>query len=182
MPKYTEQRILPYQPEQVFQVVADVSSYPDFLPWCVGARVQTRTKTDLRAELTIGFGIFRESFTSYVALEDPSTITVRYEHGPFRYLHNQWVFLSHEQGCHVKFFVDFELRSLLLQAAIGAVFTEATRRMVFAFTERLKTVYDSPSAFPQRCFSSSPFQGGKREQRCHDILSQKAEGLSWSRP
>lgn len=141
MPKYTEQRILPYQPEQVFNLVADIGCYPDFLPWCVGAHVQTRTATDLIAELTIGFGIFRESFTSYVVLDSPSTITARYERGPFRYLHNQWIFIPHEQGCHVKFFVDFELRSRLLQATIGTVFTEATRRMVTAFTKRLKTVY-----------------------------------------
>ncbi|MBO6085522.1 MAG: type II toxin-antitoxin system RatA family toxin [Acetobacter sp.] len=169
MPKYTEQRILPYQPDQVFKVVADVGSYPDFLPWCVGARVYTHTQTNLVAELTVGFGIFRESFTSYVALDEPSTITVRYERGPFRYLYNQWVFLPHDRGCCVKFFVDFELRSLLLQAAIGAVFTEATRRMVFAFTERLKKVYaTTPSiSYKEEC-----------DQRCQEMISAKAEVFS----
>lgn len=144
MPKHAETRVLPYRPDQIFDLVADVAHYPVFLPWCVAARLRTRTETELVADLTIGFGPFRESFTSRVTLERPTTITVRYERGPFRYLRNVWKFMPHAGGCQVDFFVDFEFNSRILQAAIGVVFTEATRLMVSAFIKRAKEVYGPP--------------------------------------
>ena len=141
MPTHAETRIVAYSPEQLFDLVADVSRYPQFLPWCVGARVKLRTETDLVADLTIGFGPFRESFSSRVALDRAHRVTVRYENGPFRYLNNHWVFSAHPTGCKVDFFVDFEFRSRILQAAIGVVFHEAVRRMVNAFLVRARAVY-----------------------------------------
>jgi coenzyme Q-binding protein COQ10 len=128
----------------MFDLVADVGKYPQFLPWCVGARVRTRTETELVADLTIGFGPFRETFTSRVLMERPGLIQVRYENGPFKYLNNQWKFLPDDRGCRVDFFVDFEFRSKLLQAAIGAVFNEAVRRMVNAFLTRARQIYGTP--------------------------------------
>ena len=130
----------------MFALVADVGEYPKFLPWCAGARVRTRTDTELVADLTIGFGPFRETFTSRVALNRPQQVVVKYENGPFRYLNNQWTFEAVPPGCRVKFFVDFEFRSKLLQAAIGVVFNEAVRHMVNAFLKRARTVYGVPSA------------------------------------
>ena len=144
MPTHAEKRTLPYSPEQMFNLVADVGRYPDFLPWCVGARVRSKTETELVADLTIGFGPFRESFTSRVALDRPRKVQVRYENGPFRYLNNQWTFDTDPAGCRVSFFVDFEFRSRLLQAAIGVVFNEAVRRMVNAFLKRARDVYGAP--------------------------------------
>jgi coenzyme Q-binding protein COQ10 len=79
MPTHAERQIVPYTPEQLFDLVADVGSYPQFLPWCVGARVRSRTETLLVSDLTIGFGPFRESFTSRVTLDRPHRVTVRYE-------------------------------------------------------------------------------------------------------
>jgi coenzyme Q-binding protein COQ10 len=146
MPRHSETRHVPYRPEQLFDLVADVGRYPEFLPWCVGARVRTRTEAEMVADLTIGFGPFRESFTSRVALHRPEKIGVRYENGPFRYLTNQWRFEAAETGCRVHFHVDFEFRSKLLQVAIGAVFHEAVRRMVAAFLARARTVYGPPPA------------------------------------
>ena len=145
MPTHAERQIVPYRPDQLFDLVADVGKYPQFLPWCVGARVRTRTERELTADLTIGFGPFRESFTSRVALDRPRQVRVRYENGPFRYLNNQWTFLPHEQGTEVEFYVDFEFRSRILQAAIGVVFNEAVRRMVNAFRKRARDVYGPPS-------------------------------------
>lgn len=144
MPKHAEKRVLPYQPEQIFDLVADVGRYPEFLPWCAAARVRTQTASELVADLTIGFGPFRESFTSRVSLERPGTITVRYEKGPFRYLRNVWSFSPDPQGCLVEFFVDFEFSSRILQMAIGVVFTEATRLMVSAFIKRAREIYGPP--------------------------------------
>jgi coenzyme Q-binding protein COQ10 len=145
MPTHAEHRIVPYRPDQVFDLVADVGKYPQFLPWCIGARVRSRTERDLVADLTIGFGPFRESFTSRVTLERPQRVRVRYENGPFRYLNNQWEFQPHERGTEVAFFVDFEFRSRILQAAIGVVFNEAVRRMVGAFQKRARDVYGEPA-------------------------------------
>jgi coenzyme Q-binding protein COQ10 len=146
MPTHAEHKVVPYRPDQLFDLVADVGKYPQFLPWCVGARVRSRTETELVADLTIGFGPFRESFTSRVALERPDRVRVKYENGPFRYLNNQWAFKPDPRGCRVEFFVDFEFRSRLLQAAIGVVFNEAVRRMVNAFSKRARDVYGPPVA------------------------------------
>jgi coenzyme Q-binding protein COQ10 len=144
MPTHAERQLVPYRPDQLFELVADVGRYPEFLPWCVGARVRSRTETEEVADLTIGFGPFRESFTSRVALDRPRRVRVSYERGPFRYLNNQWDFVPHARGTEVGFFVDFEFRSRILQAAIGVVFNEAVRRMVNAFHRRARQVYGPP--------------------------------------
>jgi coenzyme Q-binding protein COQ10 len=144
MPTHAERQVVPYTPEQLFDLVADVGKYPQFLPWCVAARVRKQTGDELISDLTIGFGPFRESFTSRVTLDRPNRVTVRYENGPFRYLNNQWAFAPHPGGTEVSFFVDFEFRSRILQAAIGVVFNEAVRRMVNAFRKRARDVYGMP--------------------------------------
>jgi coenzyme Q-binding protein COQ10 len=144
MPTHAERQIIPYRPDQLFDLVADVGRYPQFLPWCVGARVRHRLEHELLADMTIGFGPFRESFVSRVTLDRPRTVRVRYETGPFRYLNNEWNFLPHADGTEVAFFVDFEFRSRILQAAIGVVFNEAVRRMVNAFRKRARDVYGPP--------------------------------------
>ncbi|MBN8889072.1 MAG: ubiquinone-binding protein [Rhodospirillales bacterium 70-18] len=148
MPRHSETKAMPYRPDQLFDLVADVARYPEFLPWCVAARIRSRAETELVADLTIGFGPFRESFTSRVRLDRPGRIDVSYENGPFRYLHNHWEFLPDPAGCKVAFFVDFEFRSRLLQAAIGTVFGEAVRRMVNAFMLRARVVYGPPRPGP----------------------------------
>jgi coenzyme Q-binding protein COQ10 len=115
MPTHAERKFLPYSPEQMFDLVADVGKYPQFLPWCVGSRVRRQTEEELVADLTIGFGPFRESFTSRVALDRPERVRVTYENGPFRYLNNQWDFKPRGSGTEVAFFVDFEFRSRILR-------------------------------------------------------------------
>ena len=141
MPTHAEKRILRYTPEQVFDMVADVRRYPEFLPWCVGARIITKTETELTADLTIGFKMFRETFRSNVTLDRPNAVTVRYLNGPFRYLNNHWKLTAVPQGTEVDFFVDFEFRSRLLQSVIGTVFNEAVRLMVRAFERRAMQLY-----------------------------------------
>jgi coenzyme Q-binding protein COQ10 len=141
MPTHAERQIVPHTPEQLFDLVADVGKYPQFLPWCVAARVRRQTEQELLADLTIGFGPFRETFGSRVTLDRPHRVTVKYEKGPFRYLNNQWEFVPVPGGTEVSFFVDFEFRSRILQAAIGVVFNEAVRRMVNAFRKRARDVY-----------------------------------------
>ncbi|GBR49914.1 hypothetical protein AA106555_0024 [Neokomagataea thailandica NBRC 106555] len=141
MPTHAEQRLIAYTPEQLFDLVADVGKYPQFLPWCVKAVVKSHTEKELVADLTVGFGPFRESFTSRVTLERPTRIHVRYEKGPFRYLNNVWTFTPDPRGCLVDFFVDFEFKSRLLQNAMGVVFNEGVRLMVSAFIKRARDIY-----------------------------------------
>lgn len=141
MPTHAEQRLIAYTPEQLFDLVADVGAYPQFLPWCVKAVIKSRTESELVADLSVGFGPFRETFTSRVTLERPHRIRVRYEKGPFRYLNNVWTFTPDPRGCLVDFFVDFEFRSRLLQNAIGVVFNEGVRLMVSAFIKRARDKY-----------------------------------------
>ncbi|MBV9859329.1 MAG: type II toxin-antitoxin system RatA family toxin [Alphaproteobacteria bacterium] len=148
MPTHAEQRFLPYSPEQLFALVADVERYPEFLPWCVGARIRERRPDRIVADLIIGFRMFRERFSSQVALDPPRRIDVTYSEGPFRYLTNHWVFEPAPGGCRIDFFVDFEFKSRVLQKVIELLFGEAVRRMVAAFEARARDLYGSPSSDP----------------------------------
>jgi coenzyme Q-binding protein COQ10 len=141
MPSHSEKKTLPYTPEQMFDMVADVAAYPDFLPWCIATRIRSSNDEELVADMVIGFKMFREQFTSRVALEQPNLIHVEYENGPFKFLKNHWKFESDGEGCLVDFNVEFEFRSHILEMAIGKVFTEAVHLMVNAFEKRAKTLY-----------------------------------------
>ena len=144
MPTHAEERVLPYTPEQLFALVADIERYPEFLPWCVGARIKERRADLIVADLIIGFRMFRERFTSRVSLDPPRRIDVAYAEGPFRYLNNHWTFAPDAEGCRVGFFVDFEFKSRLLQKLIEVLFSEAVRRMVGAFERRASELYGGP--------------------------------------
>lgn len=141
MPTHAEQRVLPYTPEQLFALVADIERYPEFLPWCIGARIKERQSNLVVADLIIGFKVFRERFTSRVVLDPPRKIDVTYAEGPFRYLDNHWIFDKLPEGCRLDFFVDFEFRSRLMQKVIAVLFGEAVRRMVGAFEKRARDLY-----------------------------------------
>ena len=148
MPTHAEQRVLPYTPEQLFALVADVERYPEFLPWCVAARVRERKPDLIVADLVIGFRMFRERFTSRVRLDPPRRIDVAYSEGPFRYLNNHWTFEKVPGCCRIDFFVDFEFRSKILQRVIEVLFGEAVKRMVAAFEERARQLYGKPEPHP----------------------------------
>ena len=141
MPTHAEKRVLPYAPEQLYGLVADVERYPEFLPWCRAARVTRREENVVYADLIIGFKVFRERFTSKVTLDPPAAIGMQYVKGPMRHLNNQWRFEPHPEGCLIDFYVDFEFRSKLLQKLVEALFHEAVRRMVGAFEGRARDLY-----------------------------------------
>lgn len=143
MPTHAEKRVLPYSPEQMFNLVADVERYPEFLPWCVACRIRQKDSPDaFVADLIIGFKFVRERFTSLVALDRPDRIDVVYKEGPFRHLTNHWSFSADDQGhCIIDFYIDFEFRSRTLQSLIGRLFNEAVQRMVNAFERRANTLY-----------------------------------------
>ena len=149
MPKHSEQKVLPYRADQLFDLVADVARYPEFLPWCRAARIRKRDGDVIVADLVIGFKGVTEKFTSRVTLDrERNRVDTIYEEGPFKYLENHWKFESVPGGTSVDFHVDFEFRSRILQAMIGAVFTEAVRRMVAAFETRAAELYEPVSESP----------------------------------
>ena len=147
MPTHAEIRTMPHSARQMFDLVADVGSYPQFLPWCTAARIRKRTRAGatevIEADLVISFKVFRERFASRVTLRpDENRIDVEYLNGPFRYLNNHWAFTALEDGgCEVDFFVDFAFKSAILQSIIGVVFNEAMRRIVRAFEARAGVLY-----------------------------------------
>ncbi|EME69775.1 oligoketide cyclase/lipid transport protein [Paramagnetospirillum caucaseum] len=141
MPTHAEQRVLPYTPEQLFELVADVARYPEFLPWCVASRIRSRDGDVFFADLVIGFKMVRERFTSKVTLTRPDRVDVTYTEGPFKHLNNHWNFKPHPNGTEIDFYVDFEFRSKLLQTMIGALFNEAVKLMVSAFEKRARQLY-----------------------------------------
>ncbi|TNE65866.1 MAG: type II toxin-antitoxin system RatA family toxin [Alphaproteobacteria bacterium] len=142
MPRYAEKKILPYSADQVFALVADVARYPEFLPWCVGARVYNRRDGQFDADVVIGFKMFRERFTSRVTFTPGTRVDVDYIKGPMKRLYNHWQFIQQEDGsCLVDFEVDFDFKSTLLNQMIGGLFGEACKRMVHAFEVRAAALY-----------------------------------------
>jgi len=130
MPIHSETRALPYTAQQMYDLVADVASYPKFLPWCAAARIRSMTPKGaslvMEADLMISFKVFRERFGSRVV-----------------YMKSNWAFRDTDQGCEVEFFVDFEFKNMVLQSIIGVVFNEAMQRIVRAFENRAADLYAS---------------------------------------
>lgn len=146
MAQHSETKRLPYSAQQMYDLVADVSAYPQFLPWCAAARVRRvlpgEDRTVMEAELVISFKVFREKFGSRVTLwSGHRRIDTEYIDGPFKYLQSRWEFRDAEGGSEVSFFVDFEFRNAILQSVIGLVFNDAMQRIVRAFERRAAELY-----------------------------------------
>ena len=147
MPRHAETKVLPYSAAQMYDLVADVASYPKFLPWTAAARIRSRTPIEagevMEADLVISFKVFHERFGSRVTLLPGSqTILTEYIDGPFRHLKSVWRFRDLETGgCEVSFEVDFEFKNAILAGIIGLVFNEAMSRVVRAFEDRASKLY-----------------------------------------
>lgn len=146
MPKHSETRHLPYTPEQMFDLVADVARYPEFLPWVSAMRVRSDSEDETVADMIVGFKGLRETFTSRVSKARPESIDVEYLDGPLKYLRNNWRFRREEQGCAVDFTVDFAFKNRVFEMLAGQVFGTALRRMIGAFEDRAAKLYGSSSS------------------------------------
>ncbi|MGI9423272.1 MAG: type II toxin-antitoxin system RatA family toxin [Hyphomicrobiaceae bacterium] len=149
MPSFATQRAVQHSSAQMFDLVADVEKYPEFLPLCEGLTVTSRT-TDagghpvVVARMTCGYKAIRESFTSRVTLDSANaTIHVAYIDGPFRYLENTWRFKDRvgSPGCTVDFHIDYEFRSRMLGLVVGSLFDKAFRKFATAFEARAQRIY-----------------------------------------
>ena len=141
MPVHAEQATLDYTADELFAVVADVKDYPLFVPWCAEAHIRSENEREMIADLTIGFGPFRESFTSHVELERPRQVQVNAIDGPLEHLMNRWTFTPLAHRTHVDFVIDFQFKSHLLDHAASSMFNEAASRMMSAFEARVHLVH-----------------------------------------
>ena len=146
MPTHSETRRLPYSAQQMYNLVADVKSYPEFLPWTAAARIREVVEKEDRqimlADLVISFKVFRERFGSRVTLwPDKKKIDTEYLDGPFQHMISHWAFADADKGCDVEFHVDFEFRNKLLQTTATIFFNDAMQRVVRAFERRASVLY-----------------------------------------
>jgi coenzyme Q-binding protein COQ10 len=163
MPAHNETKTLPFAPQQLFDMVADVARYPEFLPWCKAARVsdyQTLSATEqgearsggglevktsnqysFLGELVINYKGLSESYTSRVTLTPHHAIDVVMEKGPFDYLTNNWRFTPEGVGTRIDFDLDFKFRSKMLEMMMGGFFLKASEKMMSAFEARAAALY-----------------------------------------
>jgi len=147
MPSHAEKRVVPYSPEQIFDLVVAVDDYQKFLPWCLESRITSRDGNVFYADLVVGYKMIREKFSSRVTALRPDHIHVEYTKGPMRYLSNHWRFIEREDGsCLIDFHVDFEFKNPLMKRLMEVFFSEIVRRMVGAFDERARELY------AEKCF------------------------------
>ena len=145
--RHTVSRVLPYTPEQLFELVGDVERYPDFVPWVTSMRVWNRRDdgagvTGMDAEAGVGFSFLRERFSTKVRRDEPAReITVSLISGPFKHLMNRWRFSPHPTGTTVDFYIDFEFKSKLLTALLTANFGHAVERLMGCFEDRARALY-----------------------------------------
>lgn len=150
MPGIRETRRLPYSPEQMFDMVADVARYDEFLPWVIATRVREDSETEMIADLLVGFNALREKFTSRVIKDRPHRIEVIYLDGPMRDLDNVWHFRpGADGGCEIDFHVEFTFKNRMFEVLAGQYFDRAFRKMVGAFEKRAEELYGSSNSSAQ---------------------------------
>lgn len=133
MPQHREIKVLPYAPEQIFDLIIEFEKYPEFLPWCVAARTTADGPGYKEGELAIGYKLVRETFSTRLTFQRPNRIDMTYAHGPLKHLNSYWQLDKVEGGCQVEFYVDFEFKSSFFQRIIEAKFTDALYQMIGAF-------------------------------------------------
>ncbi len=147
MPVINQQRHLQWSAEEMYDLVADVKRYPEFLPWVVATRIKSDSETEMVADMMVGFSALREKFTSRVHKDRPRRIAVEYLDGPLKRLSNTWDFAEAEDGgCVIAFNVDFTFRSAIFEKLAGQYLDRAFRKMVAAFETRAEKLYGSKSS------------------------------------
>lgn len=150
MPKFETHRFVKHSPDRMYDLVADVEKYPQFLPLCEALTVRSRKERDgktlLVADMTVGYKAIRETFTTQVLLNPAErAIDVKYIDGPFKYLDNRWRFDAAESGSNVHFFIEYEFKNRLLGAVMGSMFDRAFRMFAEAFETRADKIYTNPA-------------------------------------
>ena len=152
MPRFSSKRRVRHSATRMFDLVADVERYPEFVPLCQALKIRQRAPKEdgtevLVADMTVSFKLVRESFTSRVTLDRPNLkIMVEYLRGPFSNLENRWSFeAKSETECDVGFFISYEFRSRMLALLMGSMFDAAFQRFAAAFEKRADVIYGKPA-------------------------------------
>jgi coenzyme Q-binding protein COQ10 len=153
MPQFSSKRLVRHAAADMFDLVADIERYPEFVPLCKSLHVRQRNSPGnsvevVTADMTVSFKLVRETFRSRVTLDRPKLqIVVEYLEGPFSHMQNRWTFRpTGEQSCEVEFFIDYEFRSRMLGILMGSMFDAAFRRFAGAFEQRADKIYGRGSA------------------------------------
>lgn len=143
MPQFKDQKFLPFTPNQLYHMVLDIETYPDFLPWCTRSEIVERLHDEnkLYASVSAGYAFYSETYLSKVLFQEPQRIEATYIEGPFKNLHTLWLFKEHPKGCDLLFSVDFEFETGLLNSVAKHMFTQVTEKMVDAFVKRAYELY-----------------------------------------
>ena len=143
MTKIKKQALVTYSAHQMFSLVCDVESYPEFLPWCTGSNILESQDNYTVASVSVAIGKIKQTFTTANTIEADTSVIMRLVKGPFKELHGHWRFLENDMGgCQVMLEMEFEFKSKLLKHALGAAFKKITDSLVDAFIERAQDVYD----------------------------------------
>jgi len=151
MPQFETHRLVKHSPDRMYDLVADVEKYPQFLPLCEALVIRSRKERDgktlLVADMTVGYKAIRETFTTQVLLNPAErAIDVKYIDGPFKYLDNRWRFEASAEGCSaIHFFIEYEFKNRLLGAVMGSMFDRAFRMFAEAFETRADKIYADPA-------------------------------------
>ncbi|OMQ21684.1 MULTISPECIES: type II toxin-antitoxin system RatA family toxin [Serratia] len=142
MPQISRSALVPFSAEQMYQLVNDVHSYPDFLPGCIGSRVIAASPNEMTAAVDVAKAGISKTFTTRNTLHDNQRINMQLVDGPFRKLMGGWQFTAlSPEACKVELHLDFEFTNKLIELAFGKVFKELAGNMVQAFTQRAKEIY-----------------------------------------
>lgn len=142
MQKINKSALVPYSAEQMFQLVNDFERYPEFLPWCTGARVQSHAGDEVTASLRFGRGAVSRWFTTINQLAEADRIDIRLVDGPFRHLEGHWRFKAlGDEGSKIEVNMEFEFTNALVSMAFGPIFNEVCNKLVGAFTRRAAAIY-----------------------------------------
>lgn len=146
MPKHSEIRKSPYSAKDMYNLVADIESYPEFIPWCSGTRIRSVNEENgikvVDADLLVSFKVFHEKFRSRVELiPNTMNINIKYLEGPLKYMESKWLFRADGTGCIIEYHVDFEFKSKIFQKIVGIIFQEAMHKIVASFEKRAVEIY-----------------------------------------
>jgi coenzyme Q-binding protein COQ10 len=142
MYKYNDVKEMDFSATSIYNLVKDIEKYPEFLPWCNAVRITSVQGNEILADMVVGFSGITEKYTSRVNFDDKNKkIFVQYEHGPFKYLENQWFFESIGDKTKVHFNIEFEFKSKILDVVLSPIFETVIKRMISAFEERAQELY-----------------------------------------
>ena len=142
MTYYEVERDLEYSDKNIFDLICDIEKYPEFLPWCKNSNIYNKKDNEFYSDITVGFNLVNETFTSKVIFDYPQRVISTATSGPFQTMINKWSIKPlGKNKCQVSLKIEYEFKSIILKNLIGKFFEQATEKMITAFEKRAKYIY-----------------------------------------